>query len=153
MNSKNFLCGSFLLVFLIVSPISALADEVAAVSADQAAPVSLCGSLKRETRWGPPGFGETPKVDAKRLVWFVELRRPTVFRHKGDNGKNVEETLKAVQISLASNAFDHQLHRSQGRPVVITGPVWSASSEGDMTPVVIEMAAIASMGKSTVCTN
>ena len=113
------------------------------ISVDHGNQVQLCGTLKREMHWGPPGFGETPKSDIKWVAWLLVLRKPTVFYHKGDNGENIAEELTRVQIGLGSHEFDDQLRRAVDSQIVVGGKIWSASSQGDVTPVVIWISSMA----------
>jgi hypothetical protein len=148
---------------LSVTPQTTLAKDAKAVDAkavdatkviivaDTGNASRLCGRIKQEVRWGPPGFGETPKRDARRLAWIVKLQRSATFRHKSDAGKPIDEAISRVQISVPSSESRLAVRRMTGRAVMLEGPVWSASSEGDVTPVVIQMASVSKLTRSTPC--
>ncbi len=128
-------------------------DAQAVIVADNGDAIRLCGRIRQEMRWGPPGFGETPKLDAKRSVFILRLQRPAAFRHKSDAGQPVDQVLSKVQISLPSSESRLAVRRMTGRAVVLEGPVWSASSEGDVTPVVLQMTSVSKIDRSTACSH
>jgi hypothetical protein len=140
-----------------VAPLPTLAKDAntdkAVIVADTGTTVRLCGRIRQEVRWGPPGFGETPKIDAKRSVLLLGLTRSATFRHKTDSGQTVDERISKLQISVPSSAAGLAARRQSGKAVAVEGPVWSASSEGDVTPVVMQLASVARPNPSTPCDN
>jgi hypothetical protein len=151
-------CLAFVLIGLLGgAPLPTLAKDAnagkAVIVADTGAPVRLCGRFRQEVRWGLPGFGETPRIDAKRSVLLLGLARSAAFRHKTDSGKTVDERISKLQISAPSSEAGLAVRRQSGKAVVVEGPVGSASSEGDVTPVVMQLASVAKSTHSTLCDN
>ncbi len=145
-------CSGFVGLVGCAAPNRACARATKAlIVADTGASVRLCARIRQELRTGPPGFGETPKLDAKRSALVVRLKQPATFRHKTDAGTTVDAKASKVQISVASSDSRLALRRMTGRLVMVEGPVWTASSEGDVTPVAMQMASVSKRDRLTTC--
>jgi len=102
----------------------------------------ICGTLHDESRWGPPNFGENPKTDSKFTVWIVSLRRPVVVNF----GKDIRQTeqrkeFDEIQLSIDSGdrALVLRLEELNHTLIIVSGRLWTAVSQGDVTPVVLEV--------------
>ena len=109
--------------------------------ADGQSEVSLCGILRHELRWGPPGFGENPKEDTKFTVWFISFKKPRSFSYVGEHHTEHKESLSEIQLSPdLQNIRKVVLMQLTGKHVVVKGKLWPATSEGDITAVVLALA-------------
>lgn len=125
---------------LCVSAVGAYGGD--AVLATGAAQTTICGVLRDETRWGPPGFGEHPKTDSKFTVWIVSLRKPVVVDFGKDIGQSAQRTkLGEIELSIdpSNQVLNLYLEQLDHNIVVAFGRLWTGTSQGDVTPVVLEL--------------
>ena len=114
--------------------------------ADGQSEVSLCGVIRHELRWGPPGFGETPQKDSRFTAWFVSFENPLQFRYVGERSEEQKQYLSEIQLSLdPTSIHKRDLLQLTGQWVAVTGRLWSATSQGDVTPVVLALNQVSSI--------
>lgn len=115
-------------------------------------PVEICGVLRHETRWGPPNFGENPKTDSRFTVWIVSLRKSVSVRSGSEIGKEGREDVSEIQLSIDRSKFKRKdLQQLDSKQVQASGKLWTATSQGDVTPVVLALTKIKTASKSGVC--
>jgi hypothetical protein len=129
----------------------ALAEEPSIQQVDRDEVVVLCGIVKIENRWGPPEFGARPKSDSKFLNSVLVLDVPTIFRHQSEGGAEIDEGLTSVAISTSANFPRHALSQYSSKRVKLLGKLWSASSQGDTTPVVASPESIEIISAKSIC--
>lgn len=104
----------------------------------QSKKITLEGSLKEETRFGPPGYGESPETDSKRKILVLILDRAI------DVG--TKETFNDVDIEIISNQkiiqvffFREEQHamakKLLGKKVRIIGSLSTGVTGGHYYPV------------------
>lgn len=119
------------------------------VTASEQSPkmVILTGTLRSKTEWGPPGYGETPKVDGKVAIFVLKLSKPeTALQLSIPPGEKEERCFSEVQLWCDSAAFprcDALLKKSVGRRITVSGQAARATEPTDYLPVVIHVHLIA----------
>lgn len=119
------------------------------VNADQSVETELHGILRSKVIWGPPNFGETPNSDRKEIVWYIILEEPINFRYEKDR-EIVSGYLKEIRIYFQPVDGSYDLNKYVNLSVKLTGDVWSSSSEGDVTPVVMHVKNMEKLGSRLI---
>jgi len=107
--------------------------------------VALTGIVRSRTEWGPPGFGETPKADAKVVIFTLKLSAPRTGKQLSlpeEGGKQFTE----LQLRCDSTTFpncESALKKSVGQKVKVSGLVESAAAPTDYLPVILRVRSIA----------
>jgi hypothetical protein len=105
--------------------------------------VVLTGALRSRTEWGPPGFGETPKVDGKVSIFVLKLLKPqTPAQLSLPPVKKEERHFSEVQLWCDSAAFprcDELLKKAVGHRITVSGEATRATEPTDYLPVVIHV--------------
>jgi len=131
--TTRFLLLSFLLLF--ARPICA--DEVYHF---ESAVVELTGKLVTKVFYGPPGYGEDPKVDSKETVAILQLTKPIrVVADKKDQFNETRNGIKEVQLI---NVKRIKLSPYLQKNVKLTGKLTSAVTGHHRTDVLIEIDSI-----------
>lgn len=98
------------------------------------APVSLRGRLVYEATFGPPGFGENPRVDERRIVPFLILSRP-IDICRGTPSEFSSDTIPSVR--RVQVIFSHvPPRRRQG---LFIGHLSRGDNPFHLTPVVLSV--------------
>jgi hypothetical protein len=114
--------------------------RAAPFDSDSPPAVVLTGVLKSRTEWGPPGFGETPKVDSKTVIFVLRLRKPQPPKQLSlpEGKKKLEETISEIQLWCDSAAFsgcESLLKKSVGHRITVAGQAAWAVEPTDYLPV------------------
>lgn len=105
--------------------------------------VTLRGALVREAHWGPPNFGETPKIDSRFDAWLIKLDDPIAIKVGAEIGKS--KTLRVGKIQLNFNKLDQKqnwLRDLSNKEIMASGKLWTSTTPGDIAPVVMEVTQI-----------
>lgn len=95
--------------------------------------MTLTGSVQRVVAYGPPGFGEDPRTDAKES--YLSLTLPTPVCVRGDPAQDdPEPDVRALQIAFVSIPFDRTI---AGSKVRITGTLMHQMTGHHHTRVLI----------------
>lgn len=102
--------------------------------------VMLRGELRREERWGPPNYGETPDQDAKMAVWLLRLPEPITA--------GTPATVSEVNTKPVLDVTEVQLHFSEGvapdpGPIEVQAKLGVRMTGADYLGVVLRDAALA----------
>lgn len=102
-------------------------------------PVVLSGILREETRLGPPGYGETPRIDERIKLLLLELEVPIdVCRDPAiDAPQHIAKGVKVVQLAGAIDPDSPALGR--GRPLVVYGQLRRQVMSKDFTEAILEV--------------
>jgi hypothetical protein len=94
--------------------------------------VTLSGVVQRGVAFGPPGYGETPKIDAKEVFYSIRVDNP-VCTVSGDQDNPAEASVKLVEM-----AFSHAPSKSlPGEHVRVVGTLFHAFDGHHHTAVLI----------------
>jgi len=109
--------------------------------------VTLSGVLTRRFEWGPPGFGENPKVDRKWQAWILDL--DYIVPVSLIDAETPSELVSVRRLQSRgplemTRAYDGFLDRH----VAITGTLWQAGEPSDVTPVTLQMTQIRLIGNA-----
>lgn len=151
MRKKIFvLLVSLFAAFFVSQKLFACSDDT--VDADQSVETVLHGILRSKVIWGPPNFGETPNSDRKEIVWYIILEDPIKFIYKKDR-EIVSEYLKEIRVYFQTVDGSYDLNKYVNLSVRLTGDVWSSTSEGDVTPVVMHVKNMEKLGSKLKSTH
>jgi hypothetical protein len=115
-------------------------------------PVALGGTIREIHGYGPPGYGEDKKTDAKVTYLVLELPKSinTPCNPERPEWASTDcaatKRLKLFFSSISGNDLELKARKMMGRRVVLTGTLKRADTAGEMTPIYIEVTAI---GKSS----
>ncbi|HEY1722536.1 MAG TPA: DUF4431 domain-containing protein [Magnetospirillaceae bacterium] len=126
-------CGLFgVLVAAALRP--AKADECLTY---EPAVVTLTGKITSHFAWGPPGYGEDPKHDAKEGYIALDLDRPICVTGMDDGFlQDPENDLKRLQLLYYPDSYPFK-KKWLGKRVSVTGTLFHAISGHHRTPVLI----------------
>lgn len=103
----------------------------------------LTGQLHLISTYGPPGFGETPKIDS-RIHYLVLYTKTRVSLPCGPNDLPTDSTVcpTTKRLQLIFNLGEDPLaqtkaNRYVGKRVSVTGTLQHASTAAESTPIVI----------------
>lgn len=100
----------------------------------ESAVVTLRGKVTTIVKYGPPGYGESPKSDALEIPIVLVLPLPVRVAETITN-------LTHIQLVFDTNRFPN--YRTYiGKEVVIKGPLFEAVTGHHHTPVLLEVTAI-----------
>lgn len=115
------------------------------------ASTTLRGELRKENRFGPPGFGETPKTDAKVSIIVLVLKSPvTAVPSAGadaDKTSNLDTVEGVSEIQLFFEGDDGprlkaRVEKMIGKAVTITGTLNEAIAAMDFTKLTMTVTAV-----------
>ena len=99
---------------------------------------SLSGIVISKPERGPPGWGETPKVDTHWTAWFIKLDYATPMIvpdfHSGALRTKIEYEIQV----RGKFEFDGTYKRLKGRHVVVTGPLGQGAEPSNLGDAQIE---------------
>jgi hypothetical protein len=122
------------------------AGTIGASSSNEVSPsvIVLTGILKSRTEWGPPGWGETTKLDSKFAIFVLQLREPRTTRqlYLPDDGKDGEKRFAEIQLWCDNTAFpqcEAALKKSLGHRITVSGQAAYAIEPADYLPVTLRV--------------
>lgn len=109
--------------------------------------VRLEGTLVRRWFYGPPGFGETPKLDAREEVFVLQLAHPIKLVAPPNPTKDEtcgDELSHITQVQVWAFHEQKEIRENVGKVVAITGTLDEDPSPGahinvQITPESIEV--------------
>jgi|WetSurMetagenome_2_1015567.scaffolds.fasta_scaffold116030_2 hypothetical protein len=106
--------------------------------------VVLTGVVKSKTEWGPPGFGETAKVDGKFVIFTLKLVAARTGKQLSlpEDAKDRDKKFAELQLRCDSSAFpacEGALKRSLGHRVTVGGQVERAAAPTDYLPIILRV--------------
>lgn len=106
--------------------------------------VELEGKLVIQSKYGPPNYGEDPKIDEKVRIPVLVLKTPVnVLPAEGQNdGINTEPVyrVRQIQLSFAASETDHR--KLIGKNVVVRGTLFRAHTGHHYTDVVLTVRSV-----------
>lgn len=109
--------------------------------------VALAGELREVHGYGPPGYGETKKVDTPITYWVLDLPNLVNTICKPEKPEWAAEDCKATkQLKLffptlpAKNGLELKAKAMKGRRVLVTGILHRADTVGEITPIYMNVA-------------
>ena len=111
-------------------------------------PVALNGTIREIHGYGPPGYGEDKKTDAKVTYLVIELPKPINIPCTPERPEwastdcMAAKRLKLFFVSNSGDELELTTKKMKGRRVVLTGRLMRAETAGEMTPIYIEVTAI-----------
>jgi Domain of unknown function (DUF4431) len=96
--------------------------------------VVVTGTVQRALAYGPPGFGETPDEDAKKVFYSLQLAAPICVLGGDDSDQPAEGSIRQLQIAFINLPLDRSL---PGHQVRIISTLFHAMSGHHHTKVLI----------------
>ena len=95
--------------------------------------VSISGTVIKRQAWGPPGFGETPKIDDRWTAWFIKLDYPVAVHLPELDAFNREKTAVEHELQVRGRfEFDGTYRKLLGKHVIARGLLWVAMIGSDI---------------------
>jgi hypothetical protein len=133
--------GVLLLVCLVVFVRGSVAQSDKQIASNDER--TLTGRLHLISAYGPPGFGETPKIDS-RVHYLVLYTRDEISLPCGPNDLPTDSTVcpttKKLQLVFDLGADPRaqvKANRFAGKSVTVRGTLQHASTAAESTPIVI----------------
>ena len=103
--------------------------------------------MRQKQVYGPPGFGETPRLDSKFTVYYLELKRAMSPKQLKlpPSAKNADaKTYSQVQLYCGDNfvGCDEFMRRHSNNIVLASGIAAYAIEPSDVYPVTMTVAAM-----------
>jgi hypothetical protein len=98
--------------------------------------VRITGTLARHQFYGPPGFGESPKRDAKEVGFYLDLASPLCTNGSVDNERKTG--VRRVQLILDAEGYD-RLRPALGKTITLRGMLFAAMSGHHHAPVLLRV--------------
>ena len=104
-------------------------------------PIALNGRIREIHGYGPPGYGEEPKTDAKVTYLIIELPKPINISCTSERPEwasidcAAAKRLKLFFPSSSGDELELAAKKMIGRRVVLTGSLKRAETAGEMTPI------------------
>ena len=103
---------------------------------------AIYGLLNKESFYGPPGYGEDPKKDAKEYCYVLKLKVPIDIKPKEGSDKNFDlpqYNVQRIQIFSNDKTVNDFLEGRIGDNVMLRGRLFGASTGHHHTPVIMEV--------------
>jgi hypothetical protein len=106
-------------------------------------PVVLNGRISLVHGYGPPGWGEDPKHDAKIVYWVIDL--PTAINTPCEPERPewaARDCQSAKRLRLLIEGHDQlqaEANATQGRRAIVTGVLHRQDTAGEMTPIFMDV--------------
>ncbi len=100
---------------------------------------TLTGILKAQVFYGPPGYGESPKIDKKETAFILNLTKPiTVIADPDDEDGLNSTTQNVTKIQLVSLG-KLRLGEYNNKTIKVSGTFFSAISGHHHTDVLLTL--------------
>ena len=113
--------------------------------------VKLRGYLVEKRFYGPPGWGETPKQDAKVGAWLLLLYEPINVRAEAGDRASGDLNVHRVQLAILSD--DKVLRKKTsgllGQEVFVTGKMYRGNTGWYWTGIAMDLQNIALVPRGT----
>ena len=125
------------------APIRAIGDEEHGGQV-----VSLSGIVVSKPERGPPGWGETPKLDNHWTAWFIKLDYATpMIVPNFDTWPIGLQTKIELEIQVRGKfEFDGTYKRLRGQHVIVTGPLGQGAEPTNLGDAQIETTKVEIVG-------
>jgi hypothetical protein len=99
-------------------------------------PVTVSGLLKTKMFYGPPGYGEDPKSDARETAYILYLNHPIQIPMENSGGGAVYSKMQVV--------YDNPklLRKLVGRKVTVSGDLFESMTGHHHTEILIQASGI-----------
>ena len=94
--------------------------------------VTLRGKVTTIVKYGPPGYGESPKIDDREVPIILVLPLPVRVVDTVTN-------LTHIQLVFAKSEFSNSYRNYIGKEVIIKGKLFEAFTGHHFTPVLLEV--------------
>jgi hypothetical protein len=112
-------------------------------------PVSLTGQIRFLHGYGPPGWGEDPKHDARITYWVIDLPVAINTPCKPERPEwAATECRSAKRLRLIIENNDQLVTQAKalsGRKAIVKGVLRRQDTAGEMTPLYVDVTDIQSM--------
>jgi hypothetical protein len=111
--------------------------------------ISLAGTIRLIHGFGPPGYGEDPKHDARVSYWALEVSSPVNVPCTPTKPENAQlECGAAKRLKLFFHGLeltkltDLPAAKWKDHPVLVRGKLYRADTAGEMTPIYMDVSQI-----------
>ena len=105
-------------------------------------PLRLVGIVKQEQRFGPPGYGETPKEDERLTIYVLRLERPFDVCALDVHTDPSHTIHHVTAMELTGKADPDRLARTVGGTLTVFGTLNYQSGSHDFTEVILRVDSI-----------
>jgi hypothetical protein len=111
-------------------------------------PVTLTGVIRELHAYGPPGWGETKKIDQRFIYLVMDLPRQINIpcaQGRSESASIECRSTRQLELFFSSNSADElelTAKKMRGRRVTLTGTLQRQIAPAEMTAIYIEVTAI-----------
>ena len=106
------------------------------------ATLEISGVLHSVAEWGPPNFGEHPETDSRWTAWIIDLPTPLTIAGGVTVRGKLWKSVSQIQIKMLAHVHEESdnelLSPYEGKLIVVTGKLFSATAMSDVTPEEID---------------
>jgi hypothetical protein len=110
--------------------------------------VSLSGILVTKPERGPPGWGETPKIDSRWTAWFIKLdyATPMIVPNLDSPASGLRTKIEYEIQVRGKFEFDGTYKNLKGKHVLVTGPLGQGAEPSNLGDAQLETTEIKIVG-------
>jgi hypothetical protein len=104
--------------------------------------VLLTGVIKQVHGYGPPGYGEDKKRDARITYWIIELAKPINVACTPEKPEWASEDCRSTNrlklffpTSPPDNGLERKARTMQGQKIFVAGVLHRKDTAGEITPI------------------
>ena len=144
----KFVALAAALLLLSVTGLDAQADPVLE---PEGRPATVVGILKFEHGFGPPGWGEDRKHDARISYWVLELPKAINTHCTPERPEWASRDCaptKRMKLFFSSSpsvdelTMERHARKMQGRQLLVTGILHRSETAGEITPIYMDVSEI-----------
>ena len=134
-----------MLAFVLAFVMMALPQQTVGQAAlePEGKPVALTGKVSLVHGYGPPGWGEDPKHDARIVYWVIDLptaiNTPCEPEHPEWAAIDCQSTKRLRLIIEGHDQLLAEAKATQGRRAIVTGVLHRQETAGEMTPIYMDV--------------
>jgi hypothetical protein len=138
-KTKTYLKTGFIFVFItkIIFITQAFGQTTSKSYAYEPAIVELSGTIVKETKYGPPNFGETPKLDRKEKIFVLRLDSPINVNGDSNSDTNQSSFIDVKEVQLVHLTKMANWANTINKHVQITGTLFQSFSGNHYTDVLM----------------
>jgi hypothetical protein len=102
-------------------------------------PMKLSGRVRREERFGPPGYGENPRTDERVTIYLLDLRMPVDVCADTTRDAAHPAVRGVGRLQLTGRLDPNELQNDVGRSLTVFGSLNFRAWGSDYTEVLIHV--------------
>jgi hypothetical protein len=106
----------------------------------------IAGTVRQEPKLGPPGYGETPKIDQKLVITVIDLDHPVDICASASPDEPYDRVADVQMVQLAGNFDPARMRRSISQRIRVHGSLFHQVWGHHFLPILINVDSVAVSG-------